>query len=97
MFIMGCCRSRPRPKAKDRSKLVYATGEGEIDQLDEGQPPDPTEDEITTNDPPLTNEMTESARHDSDAADWESKEKALTMSIVSSKDKRYWEFEFKGT
>ena len=96
---MGCCRSRPRarPKTKDKSKvryLIHVTGEGEIDQLDEGQRPEQTEDKITT---PLINEMTESARHYSDAADSESRERALTMSTVLNKDKRYWEFEFKGT
>ena len=73
-------------------------GEGESDQLDEGGRP-----AVSLCEQLSREEMTESARDHSDSVNTNppdsetDKERALTMSMVSNKDERYWTYEFKGT
>lgn len=99
--MMGCCCSRSEltnDKTNARANLIQVTevGDSETDLLNEGGQPaaaDSLQDQLS--------EMTESARDHSDSLHTNSpdsdKERALTMSMVSEKDQRYWEYEFKGT
>ena len=57
-------------------------GAGEREQPHQGEPLDQSEVKMNEH---------ETVRYHPD------KDKKLTMSMVSSKDKRYWDFEFKGT
>ena len=99
--MMGCCRSRPERQDDGTNahvRLIQVTEAGESDRLDENS----SERPVSLHKQLSREEMTESARDHSDSInttspDSESKERALTMSMVSNKDQRYWEYEFKGT
>ncbi len=111
--MMGCCRSRLESPSTDDKTNVHVNllqvaeeleaGESELGRADEGGLPGADsvrvqEQQLSREEMPVTRRSHSEPINISPAPESEAaKERPLTMSMISERDHRYWEHDFKGT